>query len=242
MAHILITGHSRGLGAALAQALMQQGHVVLGVSRKPLDAHPHQPGQLIQESVDLADVEALELFLARDVIQSFFKTSKQAVLINNAGLLDPIGPAGSQSGSSIIRAVTVNVAAALALSNAFIAATAHLADRRIIQISSGAARSPYAGWNVYCATKASLDHYARCLALESHRGLRVESLAPGVIDTDMQSQVRAASPEQFPMRGKFDELKASGALASPESIAAKMTAHLFSSSFGEQSVTDLRQF
>jgi hypothetical protein len=191
--------------------------------------------------VDLANAQALEAMLASGDIEAFFKPSQQAVLINNAGLLDPIGPAGSQQGAAIIAAVTVNVAAALALSNAFIAATVHANDRRLVQISSGAARSPYAGWNVYCATKASLDHYVRCLALESHAGLKAESLAPGVIDTEMQSQVRASSLEAFPMRRKFDELKSSGALASPESVAVKLIAHVMGPHFGGQSCTDLRQ-
>lgn len=241
MAHILITGHSRGLGSALATALLAQGHDVLGVSRGPL-TEGHAPcDRLEQVSVDLADAQTLEAFLSSGRIEAFFKPCKQAVIINNAGLLEPIGYAGNPSSASIIRAVTVNVAAALALSNAFVAATAHVNDRRMIQVSSGAARSPYAGWGIYCATKASLDHYVRCLALENHAGLKAESLAPGVIDTDMQAQVRATSLEQFPMRGKFDDLKRSGALASPQSVALKMITHLFSQDFGRQSGTDLRQ-
>lgn len=241
MAHVLITGHSRGLGAAIATALLAQGHTVLGLSRTPMGSRPADQTRFSEMALDLANVDALKKFLNTDVMKNFFAASTQAVLINNAGLLHPIGPAGSLASQAIIESVTVNVAAALALSNAFIAATSGLPDRRLVQISSGAARSAYAGWNIYCATKASLDHYVRCLALESHPGLAAESLAPGVIDTDMQSQVRSATLEQFPMRRKFDDLKASGALASPESAAKQLIAHLLSPRFGQEPCTDLRQ-
>jgi benzil reductase ((S)-benzoin forming) len=225
-AHVLLTGHSRGLGAALARLAQEQGHHVLGLSSQQLD---------------LADAAAVQTFLQGDQFASFFARSEKAVLINNAGRLLPVGMNGSLSSREIFETVTVNVGAALALTNAFIAATQACPDRRIVQISSGAARSPYAGWSIYCATKAALDQYARGLALEGHAGLRVESLAPGIIDTDMQGQVRATALEAFPMRPKFDKLKAEGALASPDLVAQKLLTHLLSEQFGQQVCTDLRQ-
>ena len=67
--------------------------------------------------------------------------------------------------------------------------------RRVVNISSGAASSPYAGWSVYCASKAGLDHFTRCVGLEQ-RGqafpVTCIALAPGVIDTGMQEVIRAS--------------------------------------------------
>ncbi len=225
-AHVLLTGHSRGLGAALYRLARDQGHTVYGISSQQLD---------------LSNTQAVQKFLQDDNLVSFFAGAEQAILINNAGRLLPVGMNGALNSQEILNAVAVNVGAALALTNAFIAATQACPDRRIAQISSGAARSPYAGWSIYCAGKAALDHHARSLALEGHNGLRIESIAPGIIDTDMQGQVRATTLEQFPMRPKFDKLKAEGALASPQSVAQKLWAHFLSEQFGQQTCTDLRQ-
>lgn len=246
----ILTGHSRGLGAALVQDLLVQGFSVIGLSRRPL-AEPAQravhPGsRLDQIAVDLADLDRLERLLADDCLGKPVREADQVVLINNAGLLSPVGLVGEQSPTQIAQTVAVNVGAVLMLTNWFVRASQGCADRRVVQISSGAARSAYAGWSVYCATKAALDHHARCLALESEQpggpatGLRICSLAPGVIDTDMQAQVRASELSAFPMRPKFDELKATGGLASPADVAQRLCNHLFSDAFGQDPVADLR--
>jgi benzil reductase ((S)-benzoin forming) len=224
--HVLITGHSRGLGAALYHHAQELGLKVLGIS---------------SHEVDLANPQAIEQFLSSKRLESFFAGASQALLVNNAGRLLPVGMTGQLKTQDILSSITVNVGAVLAMTNAFISATQVCADRRIAQISSGAARSPYAGWSIYCASKSALDHHARCLALEGHAALRIESLAPGIIDTDMQRQVRATTIEQFPMRPKFDQLKAEGALASPQNVAQKIWGHILSDRFGQEACTDLRQ-
>ncbi len=243
MAHILITGHSRGLGSAIAEQLLDLGHHVLGLSRNPHRRLGKPYGQQFRElSVDLGQPQAISAFLSTSILEDFFRSADQALLINNAGLLTPIGPAGTLPQERILESVTVNIAAALGLANQFIATTAACADRRIAHISSGAGRSPYAGWGVYCASKAALDHHARCLNLELQGRCRVESIAPGIIDTGMQSQIRAASLEQFPMRPKFDQLKETGSLAPAEGVAKKLIGHLFSDAYGDSPCSDLRDF
>jgi NAD(P)-dependent dehydrogenase (short-subunit alcohol dehydrogenase family) len=252
---ILITGHSRGLGAAITRQLLKDGHSVLGLSRGAL-SHPEDKtsGALVQQSLDLSNPGDVRRFLDSKTLHQFFQNASHAVLINNAGLLQPIGQAGTLNAAAIFDAVTTNLASVVALTDSFIRATQSVSDRRIVQLSSGAARSPYAGWSVYCATKAGLDHYTRCVALEiesnaevetesraSLRGLRIESLAPGIIDTDMQAEVRATSLSQFPMRPKFDQLKAAGALAHPDVVAKQLLTHVMSDRFGRQQLTDLRQ-
>ncbi len=214
----------------------------MGLSRK---AHPtlksQYPDLLTEHCIDLSDKVQMVDFLSSEVLGSFLKDASTAVLLNNAGLLLPIGMNGKLSNADIFDSVTVNVSAAIALTNQFIALTEQATDRRIIQVSSGAARSPYAGWSVYCATKAALDHYTRCLAIEAPANLRAVSLAPGVIDTDMQAQVRATSLSAFPARPRFDQLKQDNALASPTAVAEKLLRFLDHPDFGAEPCTDLRQ-
>lgn len=243
MANVLITGHSRGLGAALTLQLLSQGHRVLGISRMPAGGLGSAPRQQFHElSLDLGQPTALSQFLSASIVADFFDHAQQAILINNAGLLGPIGVFGTLADDQVLQSVTVNIGAALALSNSFLNATARCPDRRLVHVSSGAGRSAYAGWGVYCAGKAALDHHARCLAIEQHQGLRIESLAPGIIDTGMQAQIRATPLDQFPMRPKFDQLKENGALVSPDVVAKKLLQHLLGQHFGQTPCTDLRDF
>ncbi|MGE5945593.1 MAG: SDR family oxidoreductase [Betaproteobacteria bacterium] len=242
MPKAIVTGHTRGLGAAIAEALLARGWAVLGLART---AHPdlgaRYPGTFSQVSIDLADSEALAAWLGQHPLERFFADADAGALVNNAGLLEPIGPLGDQGSAAIARAVTANVAAPLILGDAFVAATRPLADRRILHVSSGAGRSAYPGWSVYCATKAALDHHARAVALEQIAGLRIVSLAPGVIDTGMQDQIRAVAAERFPLRERFVALKRDGLLVEPADAARRLVMHLLDAAYGSVTIADLRE-
>lgn len=241
----IVTGHTRGLGAALVDALRAQSIDVLGLARSrrapKADADAAAlPGRFEEVELDLSDTDKLAQWLAGDTLASFLHGAERALLVNNAGTIGPIGPCGVQPPADIARAVALNVAAPLMLCGAFSAATADVPDRRIAHVSSGAGRNPYAGWNVYCATKAALDHHARAAALDAERGLRVASVAPGVVDTEMQGQIRGADESRFPMRERFAEMKRSGQLASPEQAANQFVTYLLSDAFGQTPTADVR--
>lgn len=244
----IVTGHSRGLGAALVKKFLADGIDVWGLSRSTSQASgqpgsAHRAGRFDETAVDLSDPAALLALVASDLWRKNLASADRLVLLNNAGLLSPIEPVGAQPDREILQAVTANVAAALVLANAFVRAAPSTADRRIVHISSGAGRTAYAGWNVYCATKAALDHHARSMSLEQQgqkNPVRIASLAPGVIDTDMQAQIRSASAEAFPMRKRFEDLKSSGSLQTPENVAQRLHTYLFSPEFGQEVVTDLQ--
>ena len=238
----IVTGHTRGLGEAIAAELLIRRVRVLGIAR-----HRHQElgaahaDRLQQVQLDLADSDATSTWLASDALRRFLEGSETALLVNNAGLLQPIGPLQTQDASAVARAITVNVAAPLVLSAAFVAATARTRDRRILHISSGAGSSAYAGWSVYCASKAALDHHARAVALDRTPGLRIASIAPGVIDTDMQAEIRATSDDRFPDRHRFEALKRDGKLRLPDDAARELVDALLAPDFGEEPVADLRR-
>ena len=79
------------------------------------------------------------------------------------------------------------------------------------------------------------------MAEDAVPGLRICSLAPGVIDTDMQTEVRDSTPENFPLHAQFVEMKRSGALASPADCARRLVDYVLGDLFGRQPVADLRE-
>lgn len=258
----IVTGHSQGLGQAIAADLLGRGWRVLGLSRSgwPPELDSQHPG-LTEVALDLADAPALAAWLTGPALADALAgvedmagcggvpgsasagvvaQAGQVLLVNNAGLVSPIGPPGGQGAGAVMEAVALNVAAPLALADAWVAATAGVPDRRIVHISSGAARNAYAGWSVYCATKAALDMHARAVQLDAVAGLRIESLAPGVVDTGMQAHIRATDASQFPLVGRFQGLHRDGALQSPSDVARRLLAHVLGDAFGAEAVRDLR--
>ena len=237
MIKAILTGHTHGLGAAIAAELLARGIPVLGIAR---GAAPNPPPVLHQVALDLSDSAALGAWLAGGELAAWLAGNDTILLINNAGIVQPVGPLAMQDPIAVARAVALNIAAPLMLSAAVAAARPPSAACRILHVSSGAGRGAYPGWSVYCATKAALDHHARAVALDANRDLRVCSLAPGVIDTAMQAEIRAVSLDQFPLRERFDEMKRAGELTDPDDCAARLVGYLLGERFGAEPVADLR--
>ncbi|BAL26454.1 SDR family oxidoreductase [Azoarcus sp. KH32C] len=238
----IVTGHSRGLGAAIADELLARDIPVLALARSANPVLAQRYGaRCVQVEVDLADSTAFAAWLATGRLREFLTDSDEVLLVNNAGTLRPTGALAAHDVADIARAVSLNVAAPLMLAAAVVAASPAAIERRIMHISSGAARSAYAGWSVYCASKAALDQHARAVALDRSPGIRICSLAPGVIDTAMQAEIRAIPQDDFPLRARFEALKRDGALQRPEDCARRVVDYLLGIQFGEHPVADLRE-
>lgn len=235
----IVTGASRGLGRAMAEQLAAQGWQVLGLSRRADDALRFE-----QWRIDLADAPAaatkLEAWLRSFDAQRFDET----VLIHNAALLAPPGSIDAADDGDTSTALRVGVEAPLLLSAAFLRATrAWAGARKLLFISSGLGRRAMAGAATYCASKAALDHFARALALDEAlhaNGARIVSLAPGIIDTDMQVQLRSSDPARFSERERFAQFHRDGLLDSPAAAANKVLAYLARADFGSNPVADVR--
>jgi len=249
MEHLfVITGASRGMGAAIAAQLLQARNTVLGISRRTdggLVARATSAGATCEQwTADLAapaDVaKRLQAWLAAFDTQRF----ESVTLINNAAALTRVGPIDDCDDAELASALRVGLEAPVLLGAAFLRATrGWRARKRVLNISSGLGRRAIAGQATYCAVKAGLDHFSRALALDEARlenGAMVVSLAPGVIDTDMQVQLRGADATGFPEKAFFVDLKEKGQLTSPEAAAARVLAYLNRSDFGASPVTDVR--
>ncbi|GAB3628828.1 short-chain dehydrogenase [Pandoraea terrae] len=244
----ILTGASRGLGAALARGLLQPGTHLITLARHA-DAALTGPANangvtLEQIETDLSDPAAASAAAAR-LFAALPRDAARFRLINNAGTVNPVANSADLADAGAIgSAFTLNVTAVMLLTAHFLRATNGLsADRRIVNISSGAGRNPNAGWSVYCATKAALDMYTRVVKLEHEgSGLRVVSLAPGVIDTDMQATIRSSDPGNFPSLERFQALHATGKLASPENVAARILALMERDDFGQTEIDDIRNY
>lgn len=240
----ILTGASRGLGAAIAEQTLKNGHRLLTLSRHSADLWVVQGSDLEQWTVDLVDAAPVAQRLEDWLAQQVALRPASVTLINNAAALSPPAPLHGTDSADLSRALRVGLEAPLLLSAAFLRATAGWsAPRRLLFISSGLGRRAMAGSASYCAVKAGMDHLARAIALEQAHvpnPARVVSLAPGVIDTDMQVQLRSADPALFPEQARFAALKNGGLLDSPADAAAKVLAYLGRPDFGSEPVGDVR--
>ena len=224
----VITGASRGIGAGMAErfaaedlrlALCARGACLLADGEHVLTA-----------SVDVTDAASLQRF-ADAAVERFGHID---LWINNAGLLDPIGPLADVDADAVSAQLRVNVDGVFNGSRAFVR---HLRARRrqdsdasgvLVNISSGAARNAYAGWSAYCAGKAAVDRMTECLQLEeAANGLHAFSLAPGIVDTAMQALIRSTPESDFPTVQKFLDVKAAEHFNTPDHVAR----HLLSMAF-----------
>jgi benzil reductase ((S)-benzoin forming) len=218
MHHYFITGASSGLGKALAEACLGAGHRVTGISRSSTLSHSGYS----HITADLSDASVLELWQYPEIENSCDKI----VLINNAATIEPVKHVGNAQNVDIIRAYTLNIIAPAVLCNFFLRQFGpNPAAKFIINITSGAAQRPVDGWAVYCSSKAGLDMFTRVAAMEREsekNRLGVVSVAPGIVDTPMQAQIRSAEAEDFSRVEEFIEYNEDGMLTSPEEAARKI--------------------
>lgn len=221
----VVTGASRGIGAGLAEHFAAHG-MRLGLCARSNPALPSGDG-VVAARVDVTDASAVDAFAAA-VAERFGHID---MWINNAGVLDPIGPVRDSSADDIATHFAVNVMGVVHGTQAYLR---HLHGRSVggvlVNLSSGAAEHGYAGWAAYCASKAAVDRLTEVVHLEeADRGLRAYAVSPGVVDTDMQVLIRRCPPERFPAVERFWQLARDQAFNSPAHVATHLLAIAFDS-------------
>ncbi|HYG87488.1 MAG TPA: SDR family oxidoreductase [Azospirillum sp.] len=182
----LVTGASRGIGLSAARALAEAGATVVGLARGVPDTGLGEPHRM--HACDVSDWSAVEA-VVRATVERFGGID---VVVNNAGVVDPIGRFGDTDPAAWHRNIAINLGGSY---NMVRAALPALLARRgtVVNISSGAAHRPVEGWSAYCSGKAGLAMLTGMLALEyGGEGLRVFGFQPGVVDTEMQGTIRAS--------------------------------------------------
>lgn len=245
----IITGASRGLGRAMARQLLQPGQRLLCISRQSDDqlaAEARQAGAALEQwQQDLSDPQGAAARLGAWLGGLDAKAFDTVTLINNAGTIGRASPLSEAAAADLSQALRVGLESPLLLTSAFLGATkGWRAERKVLNISSGMGRNAMGSQASYCAAKAGMDHFTRAVALEENGvpgGAKIVSLAPGVVDTDMQVELRGSDPGMFPERGRFEKLKAEGKLDSPDSAAGKILKYLASAAFGSNPVADIRE-
>ena len=245
----IITGASRGMGLGLAQQLLSPTARLLCISRNTnaqLAEEAQRTGaQIEQWTQDLAQGEAAATALSAWLAGLNPQTIASATLINNAALISAMVPLRDANPAELATALRVGLEAPMQLTAAFLGATHKWqVPRKVLNISSGLGRRAMASSASYCAAKAGMDHFTRCVALDEallENGARVCSLAPGVIDTDMQVQLRTSDPAKFPDVAMFAGMHSGKQLSSPQEAAQKIIAFLNRNDFGAEPVADVRQ-
>ncbi|SMF76729.1 SDR family NAD(P)-dependent oxidoreductase [Pseudobacteriovorax antillogorgiicola] len=218
---VLITGTSSGLGQEICLKALDEGWHVLGFARRENvdygESYHHQ-------SIDLSDLVAVRSLAEKSLSKKRFDTFDQVALVNNAGTIEPVGPLQSARLKDLERANNLNITVPLWLMG-YLKLSCGSKLKKIVNISSGAARKPYQGWASYCAGKSALKAASEVMAAEN-QDLEVLSYEPGVIDTAMQEEVRAFDPRIFPHRQRFADLHDSGQLVPPHLPASEVVSFL----------------
>ena len=222
----VVTGASRGIGAHLAADFAGRG-MRLGLCARSAPALPDGP-EVVARRLDVRDAGAVERF-AGDVEDRFGRID---LWINNAGVLGPIAPLRRAEPAAWGEHLQINVTGVFHGTRAYVQHLRRLGERGrggvLVNISSGAARKPYAGWSAYCAGKAAVDMLTSCVAVEeADLGLRAHAVAPGIVDTGMQELIRASSPDDFPDQARFVQIKQDEAFSTPAWVAARLLELVF---------------
>jgi NAD(P)-dependent dehydrogenase (short-subunit alcohol dehydrogenase family) len=189
---IIVTGASRGIGAAAAEALAAEGANVVLTARDA--ALTRQVALSIGErasahACDVADYDAFAALVAATKA----RFGRLDALINNAGVIDPIATIAESDPAAWARNIQINLTGAYHAIRAVLPGMLADGGGTIVNVSSGAAVRPLEGWSAYCSGKAGLHMLTRAIALETAgKGIRVFGFQPGTTDTDMQVLIRAS--------------------------------------------------
>ncbi|MFO7977810.1 MAG: (S)-benzoin forming benzil reductase, partial [Bacteroidales bacterium] len=243
-----ITGASKGLGEGIALELLHEEHQLICISRSE--------SKTLKQMASARNCEVsfilFDLMFSQDIPQLcdliFEKINSEDAeglyLVNNAGVVNPVDRVENCPPEEVDGHMRINLLAPILLSAGFVERSQDWdIPKRILNISSGAAQNPYYGWSSYCTSKAGMDMFTRCLATEQETAkhpTHVMGVAPGIIDTDMQANIRSTTQEQFIHRQRFVDLKEKGQLVSPQLAGKHLAALMLSDDFKNGEITDIR--
>lgn len=219
MNYYFITGTSKGIGKALTDEILLRADVsVTGIGR----TNSHSSEKFMFVPLDLGNLKSVYEFEFPACADA-----KNIYLVNNAGALGEVKHTGAVANTNFEAVINLNLTAVMVLTNKFLAAFSRKnVPLVVLNISSGAGKNAIDGWGAYCASKAGLDMFSQVVAAEiaisGKKHVRIFSVAPGVVDTGMQDQIRTSSGQNFSRIQQFIEYKSTGQLADPRLTAQKL--------------------
>lgn len=188
---VVITGASRGIGAAAAQVFAAAGAKVALLARSAAEVErlaADLPGEAMAIGCDMADWGQVAAAMA--AVQA--RWGRIDLLVNNAGVIDPIARLAEADPAAWARLIDINLTGVFHGMRAVLPGMKAQGSGTIITISSGAAHRPLEGWSAYCASKAGAAMLTRALHEEEGDWLRVIGLSPGTVATEMQVKIKAS--------------------------------------------------
>ena len=228
----LITGTGSGIGKALAELLLSENYLVFGYSR----TNQIENKNFTFTTIDLSNLQEVQKMQFPNV-----DVATDVLLVNNAATIGSILPIDKKSEKEIIQEYNLNIISPTLLSRKFIN-TYSDNKKLLINIGSGAANKAIASWSAYCATKSGLDMFTEVIAEEKHKNLTVFSIHPGVVDTNMQKEIRESDAEFFPIRQQFIDYYSKNELFSADFVAQKIYQIIAKRVILTDVLVDLRDF
>lgn len=215
--NVLITGHSSGIGAGLAEEFLERGDNVFGLSKSLLLTN-HQNIQ--QCTIDLTEESSVSASLS-----GLLQTTKKGldVVFLNAGVLGPIDSLQNTTFDELQYVMKINVWINKIILDWFL--KHQISPNQIIAMSSGAAISGNYGWSSYALSKSTLNMLIKLYAHE-FKNSQLLALAPGYVDTNMQRILRGKDSAKFPSLDSLHQAHGTDLMPSPEIIASKIVANL----------------
>lgn len=244
----IVTGTSRGLGEAIVKQLLEGEVTIFCLSRTVnndlIDLAIQKNKDLDYITYDLNDIHGIKEIMD-EIMNELEEESLDGIyLINNAGILQPIKPIEKCGYDELSLSMHVNLIAPMTLTSVFIEHTKDWKGcKRILNISSGAGRHGIYGWSAYCAAKAGLDRFTEAVGIEQktrNHPVEILSLAPGIIDTPMQEEIRSTDEADFVELDRFVGFKENGDLRHPEMVAKDIIDLLEGDQYEQGGITDLR--
>ncbi|WP_456377779.1 SDR family NAD(P)-dependent oxidoreductase [Lutibacter sp.] len=239
---VIITGASKGLGLGLANTYHKNGYRVISISRSSLK----KLYTVEQYQCDLSKTDTIESTMNEIFSHLDENSTTNLTFINNAGNLGTVNTLDNLTPSEISYTIQVNLIAPLVLSSLFIKLSKGWeCKKQLFNISSGAAVNPYESWSMYCSSKAGLDMMTKVIFKEQkdvNNGVNIVSIYPGVVDTDMQAEVRNTPKENFKSIQRFIDFYEHGDLKTPKDVAEKIYNLDTSGKLKNGHILDVRNF